>query len=85
MTQMKAITLINPAGQSKEFTNVEFFDILTQFANSKAFARWSEEKYISGWVLHGKEQRLSISAVKKFLIESGYQIIDNLHDESLQQ
>lgn len=80
----KAVTLINPAGQSKELTNIEFFDILTQFANSKTFARWSEEKHISGWVQHGKETRLSVSAIKKFLLESDYQIIDNLHDESLQ-
>lgn len=35
----KAITLINPKGERKDLTNVEFFDLQTQFAKSKAFAR----------------------------------------------
>lgn len=41
---MKAITLINPKGERKDLTNVEFFDLQTQFAKSKAFARWSETR-----------------------------------------
>lgn len=79
----KAITLINPKGERKDLTNVEFFDLQTQFAKSKAFARWSETRKIEGWVKHGKEYKLSVSAVNLFLKESGYQTINNLKDESL--
>ena len=79
----KAITLINPKGERKDLTNVEFFELQIQFANSKAFARWSETRKIEGWIKHGKEYRLSVSAVNLFLKESGYQIINNLRDESL--
>ena len=79
----KAITLINPKGERKNLTNVEFFDIQIQFAKSKAFASWSEVRKIEGWIKHGKEYRLSMSAVNLFLKESGYQIINNLRDESL--
>ena len=75
----KAITLINPKGERKDLTNIEFFDLQTQFAKSKAFARWK----IEGWIKHGKEYRLSVSAVNLFLKESGYQVINNLHNESL--
>lgn len=60
----KAITLINPKGERKDLTNVEFFDLQTQFAKSKAFARWSENRKIEGWVKHGKEYKLSVSAIK---------------------
>lgn len=49
----KAITLINPKGERKDLTNIEFFDLQTQFANSKAFARWSEARKIEGWIKHG--------------------------------
>lgn len=80
---MKAITLINPKGEKLELTNVEFFDLQTQYANSKSFARWSESRKIEGRIKHNKEYKLSVSAVNLFLKESGYQIINNLHDESL--
>lgn len=79
----KAITLINPKGERKDLTNVEFFDLQTQFAKSKAFARWSETRKIEGWVKHGKEYKLSVTAVNLFLKESGYQTINNLKDVSL--
>ena len=76
---MKAITLINPRGERLELTNVEFYELQLQFANSKTFEQWSEKRRISGWIGKGDDIRLSISAVNKILREKGYQIIDNLH------
>ena len=67
---MKAITLINPRGERLELTNVEFYELQLQFANSKTFEQW---------IGKGDDIRLSISAVNKFLREKGYQIVDNLH------
>ena len=46
---MKAITLINPRGERLELTNVEFYELQLQFANSKTFEQWSEKRRISGW------------------------------------
>ena len=80
---MKAITLINPRGERLELTNVEFYELQLQFANSKTFEQWSEKRRISGWIGKGDDIRLSISAVNKFLREKGYQIIDNLPDSCL--
>ena len=80
---MKAITLINPRGERVELTNVEFYELQLQFANSKTFEKWSEERRISGWIGKGDNIKVSISAVNKFLKEKGYQIIDNLHKGSL--
>lgn len=80
---MKAITLINPKGERRDLTNIEFFELQTQYVKSKAFARWSEARKIEGWIKHGKEYKVSVSAVNLFLQESGYQIINNLHNESL--
>lgn len=44
---MKAITLINPRGERLELTNVEFYELQLQFANSKTFEQWSEKRRIS--------------------------------------
>ena len=76
---MKAITLINPRGERLELTNVEFYELQLQFANSKTFEQWSEKRRISGWIGKGDYIRLSFSAVNKLLREKGYQIVDNLH------
>lgn len=76
---MKAITLINPKGERKDLTGVEFFDLQTQYAKSKTFAKWSSERNIAGWIGTGKDTRLSPSAVNLFLTESGYQILNHLH------
>ena len=43
---MKAITLINPRGERLELTNVEFYELQLQFANSKTFEQWSEKRRI---------------------------------------
>lgn len=75
---MKAVTIINPAGQRKDLTNVEFFELQLQFARSKAAQRWSDEKHIALWI--GKEQKLSITAVNMFLKDKGYKVTDNLHE-----
>ena len=50
---MKAITLINPRGERLELTNVEFYELQLQFANSKTFEQWSEKRRISGWIGKG--------------------------------
>ena len=76
---MKAITLINPRGERLELTNVEFYELQLQFANSKTFEQWSEKRRISGWIGKGDDIRLSISAVNKFLREKGYNIIFYCH------
>lgn len=79
---MKAITLINPKGELRELTNVEFFELQLQYAKSSVCKKWSSEKNIALWIRGGienKETVLSISAINKFLIESGYKIINNLH------
>lgn len=78
LKEMKAITLVNPAGQRKELSNVEFFEMQMQFAKSKAAQKWSTDRNIALWL--GKEQKLAITAVNMFLKEMGYKIIDNLHD-----
>lgn len=75
---MKAITIINPAGQRKDLTNVEFFEMQVQFAKSKSAQKWSDDKKIALWV--GKDHKLSVTAVNMFLIDKGYKIINNLHD-----
>ena len=71
---MKAITLINPRGERLEVTNVEFYELQLQFANSKTSEKWSEKRKISGWIRKGDD---------KFLREKGYQIVDNLHKSHL--
>ena len=73
----KAVTLINPKGESKDLTNVELYEMKTKFVKSKAFIEWSNRRNISGYINSGKECRISITAVDMFLIESGYKIIKN--------
>ena len=80
---MKAITLINPRGERLELTNVEFYELQLQFANSKTFEKWSEERRISGWIGKGDNIKVSISAVNQLVREKGYLIIDNLQNGSL--
>lgn len=77
---MKAVTLINPKGERKDLTNIEFFELQTKFAFSSVCKKWSQDKNIALWIrggIGGKETVISESAINKFLVESGYKIIKN--------
>lgn len=76
---MKAITLTNPKGEKRDLTNVEFFELQTQYVKSKAFSEWSAKRKISGYIGTGKDVKISPTAVNMFLKESGYEIINHLH------
>lgn len=78
----EAVTLINPKGQRKDMSNVDFYALKEQFAKSKKVIDWSNKKNISLWI--GKDKKtLSVSAVDLFLKENGYQVINNLIYEAV--
>lgn len=74
---MKAITLTNPAGQTKEFTNVEFFEYKHQVVKSNVFKSWANENNVCGKYNHNGEERLNTSVVEKFLELKGYKWVEN--------
>lgn len=79
---MKAITLANPAGQVKEFTNVDFFAFKKQVTETKVFKAWASENNVCGTYKHNNEERLNTSVVEKFLELKGYKWEENNKHEN---
>ncbi|WP_321437152.1 hypothetical protein [uncultured Bacteroides sp.] len=68
----KSIKLINPKGEVKEFTNVEFFGFKNQVVETNSFISWANANNVCGTYMHNNERRLNTSVVDKFLEMKGY-------------
>ena len=69
---MEAITLKNPKGQEKEFTNVEFYGFKEEVSKSKSFIGWAEKNNTAARLTYNGVSYLNVRAIERFLTEVGY-------------
>ena len=74
---MKAITLINPAGIEKEFTNVEFYALKIEFSKAAFYLKWAAKNNRVCWIKSKKGVLFSTFAIDDFLFDSKYKVIHN--------
>lgn len=70
--KMEAITLTNPKGQQKDFTNVEFYEFKDVVSKSKSFDDWAKKSGTGPYVKYNGATYLNIGAIERFLNEKGY-------------
>ena len=68
------IELINPSGERKVMSTLEYVELLNKYVTTKSFKAWSDRRNIAGIIKLGGEMKVSGSAVEMFLRESGYKI-----------
>lgn len=69
---MKAIKLINPHGDVKEFSNVEFYGFKDQVADTVSFKSWAASHNVCGRFTHNGKEVLNTQVIEAFLIDRGY-------------
>jgi len=74
---MNAVTLINPTGEKKELTNVEFFALKIEFSKAKAYIQWATANQRTCWTVCDGVQKFSPYAVDDFLTHLNYIVIHN--------
>jgi len=74
---MNAVTLINPQGDKKELSNVEFFALKIEFSKSKSYMQWAETNKRSCWAIFKGIAKFNPFAVDDFLTYSNYTVIHN--------
>jgi len=76
-THQLPITLINPKGERKDLSFVGFYELKIEFTKSTLFKQWEAENGMLAWYHHEGKLHLNSEVVNAFLIQKGYQIIDN--------
>lgn len=76
---MEAITLINPKGQKKDFTNVEFYGFKDEVSRSQSFLKWAQKNSTGTHIMYNGATHLNVRAIERFLHEVGYVWIENFN------
>lgn len=77
---MEAITLTNPKGETKDFTNVEFYEFKDTVSRSKSFQLWAQKSGTGSHINYNGTTYLNVRAIERFLHELGYDWKENFRN-----